>query len=273
MARLLQFLLLTSLLLVADCRKRDKNAAHSHQGILKPYKPGPFENLHLGKKDEQHLLSGKPVMKQVMPDKDSEDTSGTAICIQDVNAPKPAVWNQILDLDAYKGKVPKVKECHNYVVRKNPDGTHSIKTTMKLGIMPGYSYTNHYDHTYVPEEDSVVWSLDYEKYSDFDDVAGHWHLEDHPSKPGCTRVFYACDIKTRGSVPGPVLNFISKSALKQATSWVKKESEAAPDAHIPGQFASDKSKVMDKELQGVGSRGGASFVNRGFASRFGQKWR
>jgi hypothetical protein len=93
----------------------------------------------LGKKDEQHLLSGKPVMKQVMPDKDSEDTSGTAICIQDVNAPKPAVWNQILDLDAYKGKVPKVKECHNYVVRKNPDGTHSIKTTMKLGIMPGYS--------------------------------------------------------------------------------------------------------------------------------------
>lgn len=35
----------------------------------------------------------------------------------------------------------------------------------------------------MPEEDSVIWSLDYEKYSDFDDVAGHWHLEDHPSKP------------------------------------------------------------------------------------------
>jgi len=29
----------------------------------------------------------------------------------------------------------------------------------------------------------VIWSLDYEKYSDFDDVAGHWHLEDHPTKP------------------------------------------------------------------------------------------
>ena len=46
-------------------------------------------------------------------------------------------------------------------------------------------YTNHYDHTYVPEEDSVVWSLDYEKSSDFDDVAGHWHLEDIPRKPVC----------------------------------------------------------------------------------------
>ena len=87
-------------------------------------------------------------------------------------------------------------------------------------------------------------------------------------------MFYACDIKTRGSVPGPVLNFISKSALKQATSWVKKESEAAPNSQIPDQFASDKAKVIEKELQGVGSRGGgASFVNRGFASRFGQKWR
>ena len=139
MTSLLRFLLLTVFVLLVECRKRDRNAAHSHQGVLKPYKPGQFENLSLGKKDEQHLLAGKPVMKQVMPDKDSEDTSGTAICIQDVDAPKAAVWNQILDLDAYKGKVPKVKECHNYVVRKNPDGTHSIKTMMKLGIMPGYS--------------------------------------------------------------------------------------------------------------------------------------
>lgn len=138
MARSLCFLLLLALLILVDGRKRDRNAAHSHQGILKPYKPGQFENLELGKKDEKHLQSGKPVMKQVMPNNPDEE-AGTAICIQDVNAPKPAVWNQILDLDSYKGKVPKVKECHNYVVRKNADGSHSIKTMMKLGIMPGYS--------------------------------------------------------------------------------------------------------------------------------------
>jgi hypothetical protein len=135
----------------------------------------------LGSKDEAHLEEGKPVMKQVIPD--SPDESGTVLCIQDVNAPKPAVWNQILGLDVYQGKVPKVKDCHNYVVRKNADGSHTIKTCMKLGIMPGYSYTNYYDHTYVPEKDSMIWSLDYEKSSDFDDVAGHWHLEDHPKKP------------------------------------------------------------------------------------------
>jgi hypothetical protein len=52
-------------------------------------------------------------------------------------------------------------------------------------------------------------------------VAGHWHLEDHPS-------YYACDIKLKGKVPGPVVNFLSKTALKTATSWVKKESEKEP---------------------------------------------
>lgn len=74
-------------------------------------------------------------------------------------------------------------------------------------------------------KDSLTWKLDYDKTSDFDDVSGHWHVEDHPTRPGTSRVFYACDIKMRGSVPGPVLNYISKKALQQATGWVKKESE------------------------------------------------
>lgn len=86
----------------------------------------------------------------------------------------------------------------------------------------------------------MTWTLDYEKTSDFDDVVGHWHLEEHPSKAGVTRVFYACDIKLAGKVPGPILNYISKAALKQATSWVKKESESNPDASIPSIFGVSK---------------------------------
>ena len=98
-------------------------------------------------------------------------------------------------------------------------------------------YEYYCDHVYSPKDDSVTWTLDYEKLSDFDDVAGHWHLEDHPTKPGCTRVFYACDIKFKRAVPGPVMNFLTKSALKQATSWVKRESEGKPEASIPKQYA------------------------------------
>lgn len=99
-------------------------------------------------------------------------------------------------------------------------------------------YTSYYDHTFSPERDSMTWTLDYDKTSDFDDVSGHWHLEDHPSRPQCTRVFYACDIQLKGSVPKPVVNFLSKTALKTATGWVKKESEANPTGTVPKAFLS-----------------------------------
>jgi len=89
---------------------------------------------------------------------------------------------------------------------------------------------------YTPKSDSVTWQLDYDKTSDFDDVAGHWHVEDHPKNPGHSRVFYACDVQFKNSLPGPVMNYVSKSALKQATGWVKRQSEGNPKAPIPAQF-------------------------------------
>ena len=92
----------------------------------------------------------------------------------------------------------------------------------------------------------MTWTLDYEKTSDFDDVSGHWHVAPHPSKPDCTRVFYACDIKMAGSVPKPIINFIGKVALKQATSWVKKESEGNPKMGLPKPFESTKDLIMTK---------------------------
>ena len=48
-----------------------------------------------------------------------------------------------------------------------------------------------------------------------------------------------------GSVPGPVLNFVSKSALRQATAWVKKESELKPEAKFPSEFGSTQ-KIEQK---------------------------
>lgn len=89
--------------------------------------------------DEENLSRGNPVMKQLPSDDPTDKLSGKAICVQDINAPKDAVWNQILDLDSYVGKVNKVKECKNYYVKDNGDGTVRIKTKMVLGVMPGYS--------------------------------------------------------------------------------------------------------------------------------------
>lgn len=65
-------------------------------------------------------------------------------------------------------------------------------------------------------------------------------MEDHPVKEGTSRVFYACDIKMKGSIPKPILNYISKAALKQATGWVKRESEEHPEAAAPKQYVDEE---------------------------------
>ena len=117
--------------------KKDFNVPHHHTGFLKPYTAGPFEDLKLDKNDEDMLSAGKAVMKQV--EAEGENLGGGAICVQDIDAPKEAVWAQILDLDSYKGKVNKVNEAKNYHLKNNGDGTTRVKTKMVLGVLPGYS--------------------------------------------------------------------------------------------------------------------------------------
>jgi hypothetical protein len=130
----LSYLLVAVWSVVTTCAKKNFDLPHPHQGILKPYEAGPFSSLKLDSADEKLLEAGKPVMKQTQGDE-----GGGAICVQDVDAPKEAVWSQILDLDSYKGKVPKVNEAKNYKVQQNPDGTCTIKTKMVVGVLPGYS--------------------------------------------------------------------------------------------------------------------------------------
>lgn len=131
-------------LLQVEAKKINRDAGHTHNGILKQYSPGAF-NMKMESKDEEILSKGNSVMKSLPADNDPEGKlGGKAICVQDIDAPKKAVWRQILDMDSYVGKVSKVKECNNYSVEPNPDGTVRFKTKMVLGVMPGYSVSRQY---------------------------------------------------------------------------------------------------------------------------------
>jgi len=118
--------------------RTDRNQPHPNQGVLKGYEPGPFD-IKLTKQDEKSLAAGKPVMKQTMADSSDPAAGGGAICVQDIHAPKDVVWDQILDLNAYKGKVPKVIKSKNYYEGKTKEGNNRFKTNMVIGVMPGYS--------------------------------------------------------------------------------------------------------------------------------------
>ncbi|GMH47021.1 hypothetical protein TrLO_g4252 [Triparma laevis f. longispina] len=221
---LLSLLLLLALSLPLTFAK--KPSKHPHTGILSPKIPGPFP-VELGAADLKELASGNSVMKQI------EDPSGlkTGLCVQDISSPSTDVWSQILSFNSYVGKVSKLKTCETYET-KDEGEFKRIKVKMVIGVLPGYSYTCFYDHKYYKDKNSLTWSLDYEEYSDFDDVQGHWHVEDLEERR--CRVFYAADLKMRGKVPGPVMNILSKKALREATGWVKRESEKATKARREG---------------------------------------
>jgi hypothetical protein len=140
---LLWLVLIVTVTITVHGKKTDRNQPHPHGALLKPYNPtNPFQGVSLSRKDESLLLDGKPVTKQTMPSKDdiaSGAAGGSAICVQDVQAPPCAVWNQILDLNSYQKKVSKVNESRNYFVKKLGHGITNIKTKMVLGVLPGYA--------------------------------------------------------------------------------------------------------------------------------------
>ena len=135
--------LLQALLLIATTTTTtladQRSQSHEHTGKLTSYKPGPVVGIKLNKQEEAKLASGHSVMKQTMADPKNPAAGGGAICIQDIDAPKAAVWNQILDFDSYTKKVSKVVQSKNYHVSAKKQHQHSIKTKMVLGVLPGYS--------------------------------------------------------------------------------------------------------------------------------------
>ena len=85
------------------------------------------------------------------------------------------------------------------------------------------------DHTYHPAEGWMTWRLDYSRTSDFDDTVGFWRVAAIPEKPGWSRVYYSVQLKAAGWVPAPLEHACATIGLTKATSWVKRESEAAAE--------------------------------------------
>jgi hypothetical protein len=197
----------------------DRNAGHPHRGAVPPYTPGPFKTLSLSKADLKELANGKAVMKQI-PAEGGSGLGGRAICVQDVEAPKKAVWNQILDLNSYKGKVSKLKECKNYDITKNRDGSTTIKTKMVIGVVPGYSVrwyiididmvlivgSLHERHSTVPIISIYLLEQSVRKEYTFVDRPDSW--AEHPNDS-----FFQIRASNALTTPPPSLSFLSSLSI------------------------------------------------------------
>eukprot|EP00636_Phaeomonas_parva_P017710 CAMPEP_0118855916 /NCGR_PEP_ID=MMETSP1163-20130328/3570_1 /TAXON_ID=124430 /ORGANISM="Phaeomonas parva, Strain CCMP2877" /LENGTH=342 /DNA_ID=CAMNT_0006788897 /DNA_START=179 /DNA_END=1207 /DNA_ORIENTATION=- len=97
-----------------------------------------------------------------------------------------------------------------------------VRLQLKLGVV---KVTNYLTHQFYPRLNSLTWTLDYDKRSDFVENVGHWHVVELPT--GNTRVFYSCVPHLPTFVPKPLVDLVANNGLKMATTWVKRESEKA----------------------------------------------
>ena len=96
---------------------------------------------------------------------------------------------------------------------------------MKVGF-PFLRFQVYFKHVYDPENNSLTWTLDYSRKSDFDDSVGFWYVIPHPERPeDWTRIYYSVEGSMFSWCPGFVVDFMSSRALTDATAWAKKFSE------------------------------------------------
>ena len=195
--------------------KADPTVPHDHQGVIAPFEGAP-PAMELSAEQLAQLGRGKAVMVPVQ----AGASGGRGMSIQDVAAPPETVWSRITSYEDYPRWVGPVSECGNYEVA----GDH-IKTRFVLKGL-GFRVEYFIDHVYRPDQGFMTWTLDYTRKSDLDDSVGYWFVEPHPTRNGWTRLYYSVDFRMKGRVPKFVQDLVTRQGLKEATGWVKRESEA-----------------------------------------------
>src|ERR1041385_8513448 len=182
-------------------------------GKLKPY-PRPPPALKLSDDEKKTLDAGKAVMRQ-----SEGDAGGRGFAIFRVNASPDTVWATINDFGSYPKWIDEVKKCQIY----KKDGG-KIDVEFNLSSFP-VNITYYIHHDYDMAARWGTWTLDYTRNSDLDDSVGFWRVNTVDANPNQSVVEYSVDIAIKGWVPGFVRTMLVDKGLKQATQWVKVQSE------------------------------------------------
>jgi len=164
--------------------------------------------------------------------------TGLGIAAGDIAAPPDLVYEQFSNLNRYVGKVPCLTKVHVYKKRKL-GATTVTKAEYNVRPLPGYGYTYYVEHRANPNSRMVVFYLDHNRKSAFEEMQGKWYVQAHPTKEGWSRVYYQCALKLPVYIPKFVKTFATQHGLSSAVGWVKKESEKAA-GNLPNKDDKDE---------------------------------
>ena len=210
----MRFAPLFALFLSGTALAADATKPHDHQGIVAAYTGAP-PPVALSAEDLGKLAAGELVTKQVQ-----RGNGGHGVAFQDIKATPDTIWARINNHAMYPSWVNGVKSCQDY----KKEGAH-VWTAFGLSVL-GVNVDYFINHTFVPAQNYLTWTLDYTRQSDLDDSVGYWRIIPLSTTPVLTRVEYSVDIRFKGWIPGFAQDFIANKGLTDAVSWVKKQSEA-----------------------------------------------
>lgn len=191
----------------------DATKPHEHQGKLKPYARPPVP-LKLTDAERKDLDQGTAVMRQI-----EGSAGGRGMAVFRVNASPDVVWETINDFASYPKWIDSVKTCEVY---KREGGL--IDVHFKLSSFPvSVEYYIHHDFDLARRWGT--WTLDYGRNSDLDDSVGFWRVNAVDGNPNQSLVEYSVDITLKGFVPGFIRTIVVDKGLREATTWVKVQSE------------------------------------------------
>lgn len=197
----------------------DDTVRHYHRGKLPKYSISP-PSIMLSDGDEEQLAQGRALTQVVVtPNPARREDDRRLIMVRDIETPAWVVMDRLLDFDAYPRMI---KGCELLVPYADTEqgGVRTVKATYEIKV--AHMKLRYYMlHQIEMAQRCMVFHLDYDRQSDLDDSVGYWYVQ--PTGTSKCRVYYSCDTKLRGWVPGPVYALLDKAALKQATSWVNEE--------------------------------------------------
>jgi len=208
----------------------DATRPHPHQGILAKIEGSPPRPT-LDAKQQAKVARGEGVLVR-----DAETGGGRGYAVQAIHATPETIWGRIRDFAAYPRMVSGVKECEIYYEEGDDVRVRFIITA--IGFEYEYFIRHQFNDQLSPQfnqqfknnESYATWTLDYTRESDLGDSVGSWRVDPHPDGPEWSLFYYSVDMRTRGWMPGFVRRIIEKKGLRDATEWVKRESEAAQRA-------------------------------------------
>jgi len=206
------FASLTLWMMAAPVEAASPDEPQGHTGILAPITSAPT-GVVLTEKERQILDGGKHVERH-----STSDAGGSGIAVQYIAAEPADIWATILSYHRYKGWVKNVVDCSVY----RTDG-NDLYVDMKTSIL-GFKSRIFTKNTVRKDLGYMAWSLDYDRKSDVNDLVGYWRVEPVAERPGTTRLEHSNSVSIKG-VPGFLVNYMTKDALSDGTSWVKREAE------------------------------------------------